>query len=1322
MSALKGSSLKNPWTLDGLGKIVPWNSLKDKENRQGDRGRRLIIYKGPPSTIHVGGRAPASGLVCAEPAIREACNQANLTPKAKVKVKVKSAKSTARHKANTSHVVDPNLTPPRRFNAANNQPTTSAAKTCVRSHASGPSIAETGRCDEREDPLTKEDLWETAARPPPLSGLGVKEYHKCGICFAVKSHPVSYECGHSDCYVCIRVLLEHQWTCPQPDCQKVMNRPLTQQFAEEASISHDYPQWPVARLTSAAIPGASPCPLAMSQSQSHKCKTNRPTLTVGATVSVVVLHSADDRRQRAWMGTVGEDTGPSTGPAPRGRYWGEDHATSQAQDDPAFTYSLGNQSLSPLPDDAVDDGIQIVLPPPPCPNRKCTAFAEYRCVDQACVGEAMHCAECIVANHAQLPMHFVEWWNGTHWEQKRTGLRDLGLRIQVGPHAVGQICPFKSAASNDFVLYDLSGVHEIAVDYCGCPTVDNGPPIPKRIQLLRVCWWPATVRDPNTCATFAVMRLFQLINCFGKLSTYDFLRGLEKCTNNDGLDKPPDRRKPYMHIIRQWCQVKRLKRAKRGHRWGGAKATQQGELALKCRACPRPGWNLPEGWENAPPEYRFLYFLFLVMDANFRLSNRNVLSEVADPIFGDGWGYFCKREGDDGYKAHVRKHASDKEISNCSGFQAMFMANTRRVKGLRTMGIGGVTCSRHNMWCTNGMGDLQMGERYCNMDFLLLLTLMTFQLLCLVASYDIACQFAINFWQRMSELPEPMRLKLAPGNVWWKVPNFHLPVHKPPCHSPYSFHWMWGAGMTHGEGVEQNWSASNGAAGSTRLMGPGSRHATLEDIFGYHNYDCLLAMHCVLPKRLAESMKEGLKHNTAFNVFRAGLEELRPVEVAEWRDWVARWEAKQHNNSSESPFNLAEEGRTLRDIQLQIAQEEFFCTDDGVEVEQEHSPGMFISMGLSIEEQQRRLEIDVKALKDPSANQKLGFMKRRMALLKRISKFRAIQRIYMPAMRAVLSDEQKQVFDGNGEQVPEATRLFMPSEIASADIRGRACNWPSQHRGTDAGGRGGGSAGRCAAWTADKNDDEPGILRLINIKIHMAKLRYCYVRAALMVLRGHGTWEERLRVLDDDDVRALNERALSAEEKAQNEHWAELGGTIIEGGVAQAATLAAGEGSHTLSWIWYTVGVMADENDPRLHDALRVEWCKAYSHARRYNKDVRHLREEMRCTIVSGHSEAAEWDAFAREELPDASPELTEGRRAYAAEHARTERKTCMMLQTKWAAILARADQYLAGDAVEGAGADGVTLILELGDELDPEEDEARLEAEVEEGPDAVAL
>jgi hypothetical protein len=51
----------------------------------------------------------------------------------------------------------------------------------------------------------------------------------------------------------------------------------------------------------------------------------------------------------------------------------------------------------------------------------------------------------------------------------------------------------------------------------------------------------------------------------------------------------------------------------------------------------------------------------------------------------------------------------------------------------------------------------------------------------------------------------------------------------------------------------------------------------------------------------------------------------------------------------------------------------------------------------------------------------------------------------------------------------------------------------------------------------------------------------------------------------------MNERVLTAEEKVQNDHWAELGGAVIEGGVARTAGVARGERAHTLSWIWYTV-------------------------------------------------------------------------------------------------------------------------------------------------------
>jgi hypothetical protein len=242
----------------------------------------------------------------------------------------------------------------------------------------------------------------------------------------------------------------------------------------------------------------------------------------------------------------------------------------------------------------------------------------------------------------------------------------------------------------------------------------------------------------------------------------------------------------------------------------------------------------------------------------------------------------------------------------------------------------------------------------------------------------------------------------------------------------------------------------------------------------------------------------------------------------------------------------------------------------------------------------------VRSLQDPTAAQTLAFTKRRTTLLKRIHRFRQVQGVYMPALRALLSNEQRQVYDGNGEQLPEATRLFMPSELDDT-IRGRACATGLPE--IEACMREGEAMQVLEAirhglrtrtmtnryklrnWTGQGMLTKgQGILRQINIKIHAAKLRYRYARAALLALHKHGAWEERLSILHNDDVRALNERALMDEEKAQNRHWAELGGAIIEGGVARATALAVGEGSHTLSWIWYTAGNPADENDSKLQE------------------------------------------------------------------------------------------------------------------------------------------
>lgn len=162
-------------------------------------------------------------------------------------------------------------------------------------------------------------------------------------------------------------------------------------------------------------------------------------------------------------------------------------------------------------------------------------------------------------------------------------------------------------------------------------------------------------------------------------------------------------------------------------------------------------------------------------------------------------------------------------------------------------------CARHEMVRPNGVGDLQKGEkyvvyrfqrdkpltllylRYCNIDWILLNALLGLYLLLLILSYDIACQYKINFQKRMLELPSHLQLSES-MSIRYGIPKCHCPAHKLECQAPHSLNLMCGVGRTDGEGIERSWSELNGIANSTKEMGPGSRHDTLDDHMGHHNW------------------------------------------------------------------------------------------------------------------------------------------------------------------------------------------------------------------------------------------------------------------------------------------------------------------------------------------------------------------------------------------------------------------------------------------------------------------------------------------------------
>ncbi|KAJ7649354.1 hypothetical protein DFH06DRAFT_1208093 [Mycena polygramma] len=91
----------------------------------------------------------------------------------------------------------------------------------------------------REVPLTVEELWLSAGGPPFMKD--VSEPFECAICLQLKSHPVACGCGHSFCYVCIRIWLEEQWECPS--CRAIVGQEPNRIWAEEGYIAAAFGAW-----------------------------------------------------------------------------------------------------------------------------------------------------------------------------------------------------------------------------------------------------------------------------------------------------------------------------------------------------------------------------------------------------------------------------------------------------------------------------------------------------------------------------------------------------------------------------------------------------------------------------------------------------------------------------------------------------------------------------------------------------------------------------------------------------------------------------------------------------------------------------------------------------------------------------------------------------------------------------------------------------------------------------------------------------------------------------------------------------------------------
>ncbi|KAF8143615.1 hypothetical protein K438DRAFT_1993757 [Mycena galopus ATCC 62051] len=315
---------------------------------------------------------------------------------------------------------------------------------------------------------------------------------------------------------------------------------------------------------------------------------------------------------------------------------------------------------------------------------------------------------------------------------------------------------------------------------------------------------------------------------------YDYYSVLEKLSNNSGV-KPPNRYHAFLRMVHEYSHLLMLKRAGRGHDKLGVFRTKQGELAVKCPSCPRPGENLPDGWEDAPPADKFLYIIFLAIDACFRLKRRLVSSELKGPMLGSGWSYMVETKP---YRQFMLSVTDQKE--RIGGAQS---PNTKFSRSYSATGVGMGVCVQHEFVQANGVADLQRGERFVNMDWLLVCILLHIDpRLFKMISYDIVCQWWINLKERLTKLPSPMRLTLVLALIRFVIPKMHIRGHLWACMMLFSLNYVPGSAQTDGKGIERPWAHIGGVGTSTREMGPGSREDTLNAHWGSWNWQKLLGL------------------------------------------------------------------------------------------------------------------------------------------------------------------------------------------------------------------------------------------------------------------------------------------------------------------------------------------------------------------------------------------------------------------------------------------------------------------------------------------------
>ncbi|PPQ82072.1 hypothetical protein CVT24_009738, partial [Panaeolus cyanescens] len=852
--------------------------------------------------------------------------------------------------------------------------------------------------------------------------------------------------------------------------------------------------------------------------------------------------------------------------------------------------------------------------------------AGLRCLD--CTdGYSLRCEACVLALHINLPFHRIEQWEHTHFRKRST--YDIGLVTVLG-HDGETACSNPLLPSNLLVLH-TNGWNTIRVQYCGC---SKSHTVSRDIQLFRARMLATSSERMRTAFTFDVMELFHELNLQAKITAYDFYHTMSNRSDPLKLRKQPSQLNNFHRVIRIWRHLYALKRAGCAHNPQGANATQAGQTMVECPACPHPLKNLPSDWDTNT-KLAFLYTLFVAVDANFKLKGKD--RGLDDVELGPGWGAFVEEVE---YQAYLSQYEAEPEINTCdSEHDAVLRASIRQTPGYSVTGAGLVICSRHCLVRPNGAGDLQKGEKYCNMDYIIFSALAGLCLLRLVITYDIACQWSRNYRTRMKTLPPKLQLS-EKVSTRVAIPSWHINAHGKSCQQRFHVGYLDGVGRLCGDEVEQTWWITNALGVSVREMGPAGRRETLNDHWNAFNFRKIINFRKIFLKTLKEAVRMAAVQLENFNQFSESFS--NPNVLKEWEKMVIEYE--QDPETKPNPYEDTEIKITLHDVRLKLGNEEqSWLKKEGLVQAHKVSMVSFLTTGLDLEEQQRQLRDQrLKLGGHPTAKQEADFQEKHASLFRRILLWRDSQKSYMPNVME-LTDGLAE--DDEIDSIVEDVPLFLPSSltsaqrvpinrIASAESRlreaqmeealGEICRLRRILVGVTAF-----KTHNLAGEGNKANTRIRSTYARLNERIVAAKKTYQTAYTALLVLDPDGAWRKTLKELRDEDIRG------PGREDSDDSH-----------------------GNRVISWIWLTrhsrasTDVVTEPSMSKLlHESVRVEWAQSRARSRRWEEEIQLVVEEMRRVVTYLRWKSTWWETQASQR-PNADRDVYLGLSAYAHKQA----------------------------------------------------------------------